>query len=466
MTAFKKNTIIEEATDLSKYGKDFQVKLLSLLIQDRPFAFSILPIIKDVYFVDIYLRNIFSCIAEYVVEYNSTPNFDNVKIMLKDKGEKIEVYSSILKSIEEIKLDDRDFVIKNTKNFCFTKYALLEQEKVMEALKRGEFELAKKTSIESFRFSGDNGAKIYDLKEQYDIIFEEERNRCPVSSPFPTFNKNSKGGPGAGDIVIVVAPSNFGKSNYLVAVARHANFVGKNVAYFSYEMGGGALFSRYIAGLLDIKQEELKFSKEEIDKRMKEKGFGLLRVVEDKSANANIPAIKNHIDHLKSTGFFTDLIIIDGLNQMKLVKGEWAIDNNDKYEQLTEGLRDLFRELDLPGYCSWQSNRAGFSDDIGNVNSIGKAIEVFQKSDQVIFFTQTPEQKAMEECIAMLLKNRLGEKEIALLCHYNPNKCIFTEKERLNPIVFMSNRAKEKTAGTIASTRDKLRTGLFDTAKK
>lgn len=465
-TSFKKSTLIEEANDLSKYGKDFQIKLLSLLVKDRPFAFSILPIIKDIYFADIYLRNVYSCINDYVKEYNSTPNFDNVKIMLKDRGEKIEVYNSILKSIDEIGLEDRDFVIKNTRNFCFTKHALIEQEKVVEALKSGEFENAKKLSLESFRFSGNESAKIYDLATQYEIIFEEDKMRCPIPGPFPTFNHNSKGGPGVGDLVIIIAPSNFGKSAYLVAVARHANFIGKNVAYFSYEMGGGALFSRYIAGLINIKQEDLKNNKEEIDKRMKEKGFGLLRVIEDKSCNANIPTIKNHIETLKSQGFFTDLLIIDGLNQMKLVKGQWSNNDNEKYEQLTEDTRDLLKELEIPGLTSWQSNRSGFSADIGSIEGIGKAIEVFQKADQVIFFTQSPEQKAAEECIAMLLKNRIGIAQIALLCHYDSNKGIFTEKGELNPLVLMSAKAKEKISTTVASTRDKLRTGLYDGIKK
>lgn len=462
---FKKNTLIEEAIDLSKYGKDFQVKLLSLLIKDRPFTFSILPIIKDLYFADIYFRNVFTCISEYVTQYNSTPNFDNIRILLKAKGEKTEVYDSILKSIENIGLEDRDFVIDNTRKFCFTKHALLEQEKVTEALKRGEFENAKKISIDSFRFAGDDGAKIYDLETQYEIIFEEEKMRSPVQSPFPTFNRNSKGGPGAGDIVIIVAPSNFGKTAYTTAVARHANFTGKNVAYFSYEMGGGAIFSRYIAGLLDIKQEDLKFNKEKIDEKMKSKGYGLLRVIEDKSSNANIPTIKNHIEYLKSTGFFTDLIIIDGLNQMKLTKGQWSIDNNDKYEQLTEGVKDLLRELEIPGYATWQGNRSSFASEIGNVEGVGKAIEVFQKADQLIFFTQTPEQRAADECIAMMLKNRLGKKDIALLCYYEPNKGIFIEKEELNPLVFLSAKAKERTVTTVAGVREKLRTGLFDGKK-
>ena len=461
-TGFKKNTIIETSTDLSKYGKDFQVKLLSLLIKDRPFALSILPIIKDAYFTDIYLRNIFSCINSYVTRYNSTPSFDNVKILLQDSGEKTIAYEKLLKTIEDIGLEDRNFVIDNTRNFCFTKYALLEQEKVIECLKRGEFENAKKISIESFKFSGDETAKIYDLHENYSIVFEEEKMRAPVPCPLQTFNNKSKGGPGAGDLVLVVAQSNFGKTAYITAVARHANFIGKNVVYFSYEMGGGAIFSRYLAGLLDVKQEELKFNKKELDGRMKEKGLGLLRVIEDKSSNANIPCIKSHIEYLKSTGFFTDLIIIDGLNQMKLVKGQWSVDNNDKYEQLAEGLKDFFKEMDCPGYATWQGNRSSWAEDLGSVNGIGKAIEVFQKADMLIFFTQPPEMKTRQECIAYMLKNRHGDKEIAILVHYDPNKGIFIEKEELNPLVFLSTKAKQKVASTVNTVREKLSTGLYD----
>ena len=464
-TGFKKNTLIEDAKDLSRYGKDFQVKLLSLLIQDRPFTFSILPIIKDIYFTDIYLRNIFTCISEYVTEYHSTPNFDNIRILLTAKGEKVDVYNTVLKSIETIGLEDREFVINNTRNFCFTKHALLEQEKVVDALKRGEFENAKKIAIESFRFSGLDGAKIYDLIKDYEIVFDEEEMKCRIPSPFPTFNRHSKGGPGAGDIVIVVAPSNFGKSAWLVAVARHANFCQKNVAYFTYEIGGGAIFSRYLAGLLNINQEDLKYHRGKVDEKMKSQGMGLLRIIEDKSSNATISAIKNHVEYLKSTGFFTDLIIIDGLNQMKLPKGQWSNNDNDKYEQLTEGVRDLLKELDVPGYCAWQSNRSGFSFEIGTVDGVGKAIEVFQKADQLMFFTQTPEQKAQEECIVTMLKNRLGKKDITLLCQYDSNKGIFIEKDELNPIVFMSSKTKEKVVNTITDFREKLRTGLFDGKK-
>lgn len=466
MTSFKKNIKATEEQDLAKYGKNFQVKLLALLIKDRSFALSILPIVKDAYFQDIYCRNVFSCINEYVKLYpNSTPSFDNIQIMLENKGEDKKLYEKVLESCETIELDDRDFVIDNTRNFCFTKHALIENEKVVEALKRGEFENAKKISIEAFRYDGKEKAKIYDLDEDYNIIFEEDEMRSPIEGTFPTFNKNSKGGPGTGDLCIVVAPSNFGKTNYLIATARHAISTGKNVAYFSYEMGGGAILSKYIAGLLDIKQEELKFNRKEIDAKMKEKGYGRLRVIEDNPSNALIPTIKAKIEYLKSTGFFTDLIIIDGLNQLKLVKGQWAVDNNDKYETLTEDLRELCREMGVPGYASWQSNRSGFAAELGDIQSVGKAIEVFQKADQLIFFTQPPELQARDECIAYLLKNRLGKKQIAILVAYDPNKGIFIEKEELNPLVFLSSREKERTGTTATKTREKLSAGLYDKSK-
>ena len=463
---FKSNKIVQEAKDLSKYGKDFQTKVLALLIKDKPFALSILPILKDIYFTDIYLRTIFTGVKHYVAEYpGAVPTIDNVRIILEDAGENPVVYNKLLSSIDSIGLEDRDFVIKNTSNFCFTKHALLEHDKIILALKEGKFELAQKLSIESFRHSGVNSAKQYDLHVDYEKIFEDERLRAPVATPFETINKNTKGGPGAGDLGLIVAPSNFGKSAALQALTRHANFFGKNVVYFSYEMDGTAIMSRYIAGLVDIPQEELKFHKDIIDEKMKEQGLGLCRIIKDKSCNATIPIIKNTIEQLKSTGFFTDLIIIDGLNQLKVLPGQFVKDDNAKYELLTEDLRDLCAELEIPGWAAWQTNRDGFGNTLNDIKTIGKAIEVFQKADIVVTFSQTPEQKQKGECIAYLLKNRHGQNEIAIVCDYDPNKGLFIERGIVNPMVLLDDKEKKVINNTVNKFREKLHTGLFDKKK-
>lgn len=464
--AFKTNNIVKEATDLSKYGKDFQIKVLALLLKDKPFALSILPIVKDIYFTDVYLRSVFSAIKHYVSEFpGSVPTIDNVNIILQDGGENPKLYNKILGSIDAISLEDRDFVIKYTRDFCFTKHALIENEKILIALKEGNFELAKKISIESFKFSGDDTAKYYDVAVDYEKIFEEDRLRAPVPMPLKTFNDNTKGGPGAGDLGLIIAPSNFGKSAALQAFTRHANLLGKNVVYFSYEMDGTAIMSRYISGLVDIPQEELRFNRELVDEKMKMKNLGLCRIIKDKSSNATIPIIKNTIDQLKSTGFFTDLIIVDGLNQLKLTPGQWAKDDNAKYEILTEDLRDLCSELEIPGWAAWQTNRGGFGNSLNDIQTIGKAIEVFQKADLVITFAQTPEQKIAGECIAYLLKNRHGKNELALLCDYDPNKGLFIEKGIVNPLVLASDTEKRAIGNSVNKVREKLQTGLYDKKK-
>lgn len=462
MATFKTNTFIQEAKDLSKYGKEFQAKLLALLIKDKPFTFSILPIVKDVYFSDIYFRTIFACLRESVIQYASIPTFDNLRIELQKRGEKLTTYEKILEGIEKVDLEDREYVIKNTRDFCFTKHALAEHEKIAEHLKAGEFAMAKKLSIESFQYSGLETAKILDLKKDFAKVHQTMAQRVPMPCMFKTFNDNSRGGISNGEVCIVVAPSNFGKSQWLVAQARHLNYEGKNVIFFSYEMEAEPLVEKYMAGLLDVRQDDvLKYHKKDGQEYLDKELRGELKFVSDKASNATLANIQATVEYFKSTGFFADAIIVDGLNQLKLAPGIRAKDDNEKYELLTEGLKDMCKDLELPAWACWQTNRAGFSADLNGVESIGKAIEVFQKADQVITFSVPNGMSERQECVAYLLKNRLGLKEIALLCHYDPAKVLFTEKEVLNKLVLMGKEEKQRVSTTAKTMREKLKTGDF-----
>lgn len=107
------------------------------------------------------------------------------------------------------------------------------------------------------------------------------------------------------------------------------------------------------------------------------------------------------------------------------------------------------------------THNSGFSNDLNGVESIGKAIEVFQKADQVITFSQSPEMKEKLECIAYLLKNRLGQKEIALLCSYDPAKVLFIEKSILNTRVLLSSNEKKKIQTTVSNIREKLKADVY-----
>ena len=453
---FKTNSIITESNDLSKFGKEFQLKLLALLIKDRGFSLNIIPYIKDVYFSDVYLKTIFLSIKDFIEGYYTTPTIDNIKIVLQTNGEKIGPYEKILEKIDSISLEDRDFVMQNTEKFCISKFALTKNDKIVSLLKEGRIGEAKKESYDSFQYSGLEERKIYDMKTDMKKVMTTEKLRTPLPIMFETFNKNSKGGIAGGELCIVVAPSNFGKSNFVVNVARHLNLSKKNVAFFSYEMSADALLIKYFAAILDCNQSEVSSNFSDIEEFLNTQNIANLKIIEDKASNATLSSILSTINYLKAGGFFPDCLIIDGLNQLKLPAGVRAKDDNEKYEILTEGLKDLLKDLGIGGFATWQTNRSGFSSEVNDINSIGKAIEVFQKADQVITFSEPIHLKEKKQCIALLLKNRLGQKEIPLLVNYDPGKVIFAEVEVLNMAVLMSKEVRKTLNETIKKQRDKL----------
>lgn len=796
--------------DLSKYGKEFQIKFLALLIKDRIFSGSILPIVQDDYFSDIYLRKIFACVKEYIKKYpSSTATTDNLKIQIQEKGEKLPLFETLLSSIDNVSFEDRDFVIDNARRFCFSKHALIEQEKIKLLLEEGKFEEAQRISIESFKYSGLSNRKMYDLKEDYEKIFQDDILHRPVPLPFEIFNKASKGGPGSGNLVISVAFSNFGKCfqagtkirmydlslkevqdivvgdkllgpdglsrtvtslatgqeemfeiqqsngiNYtvnkshilclkrkkhfiidyktdkefikhkdleknkeyinitvadylekskgwrdelsgykapqyfeekklkldpyflglwlgdgshsksviynidkevisyletyaktlnvnfksdcllpngsflnhsflpktkhkrnlvhkllrfynlllnkhipkeylfssrqqrlellaglidsdgylekvtktcfdvvqkrkelawqiyilssslgfktkfyegeynkvtitgdtyliptkiprkqavkrkkqydttlssikieskgigtyygftlsendpdrkflledftvvhntasLTAYARHANSLGKNVAFFSFEIGGVDIIRRYIAGCVGLKQEELKFHKEKVRGAMIQSSLGNLRLIEERATNATVEQIRADLEYLKSTGFFPDMICVDSLNQLKL-RGRRTNSDNEKFEILAEELRDLANDYGIPVHSVFQSNRQGATQELNDIMTIGKAIEPFQVADMLWTFSQTNEMAAQGKCLAWLLKNRLGPKNLIIELLYDPNMGTFKELGEVPHLLLLNDKEKKQVQEMTSNLKEKLKSGLFD----
>ena len=462
------NTIknLSTAEDLSEFGREFQIKLIALLIKDRIFSFSMIPIIKDEYFSDIYIRKIYVTLIAYVHRFGSCPTVDNIKILLKDAGEKMVLYDKILTAIDDVSLEDRDFVMFKAREFCFSKHGLIELEKARLKLISGDFEDARAITSEAFKYSGGETSKIYSLKKDHGMVFDEATVHNPIPTPFKTFNDNMKGGPGKGNLVIMVAESNFGKSNALIAMSRHANTFGKTVVFFSFEIGGADMLRRHLAGLNDLRQEEVKNSRNVIEVRLKDDGLGDFILIEERATNARIAVIKNHLEYLKSTGVFPDMICVDALNQLKLPIGMRYEGDNQKFEYLAEELRDLANEYELPVYTVMQTNRSGFNSDVVDIQAIGKAIEPFQVADVLITYAQTKQMAAENKCRAFLIKNRLGKKFILLDCYYDPNMCVFDEIAVVDDLLMLDNKSKEKVQSAALSIKDRLRNGEFDKDKK
>lgn len=465
MSKIKSASDVLQEKDFKKFGTNFQLAALSLFVQDKIFAQQIRPIIKFEYFDTKYMRVICELILDHFKDYNNAPSFDTLKGLVKSSvPEKlVEVYLATLSNIESCELQDRTYIEETVFDFCAVKHAKKKTEEAMVQIEVGNLREAQSLMHDGFK-AITGTAQIFDFKRDYKQVFETEVHK-PVPTPLEPLNFVSKGGPGAGDLCIAVAPSNFGKTNWLVACARHAALQGLNAAYFSLETKEVQLVQRALAGLTQISQENLRDHPKKIESEML-KLRGNIQLMQFRATQATIARLRGGVEEMKAKGFFPDVVFVDGLNQIKLPNMP-GLDNNAKFELVCEELRDYANDLQVPIHTVFQTNRQGFNTEINDEQNIGKAIEPLQVADWLVIFSQSVDMEEAGEARLRLLKNRLGPKGMTLKLSYNPDLGIFNviEQEKLSLLYnqvkvkqetkavtsaseFLAKRALSKAAGT------------------
>lgn len=444
----------------SKYGQAFQLTTLSLFLKNKAFTNQIKDILNPEYFDNKYTRWICERSLEYLEKYKNFSSeekiFEDLKVIIDDKIPEAnkKLYLSYLKNIKETDLSNRTFVEEEVQNFCFSKHALLKCKEQENNILAGNFEKAKEVAFSAYKPLSSQCEEM-SLKEGFRQLISEEQIHNPVGTPISIFNKYMKGGPGAADLVIVCGQSSLGKTAFLTATARQAAIDGKNVLYFSLETKLTQIASRAVAGLIGINQEDLKEHVTLGNKKIDELK-GDIQFVRYPATKALTSTIKQKVDELKAQGFFPDLLIVDGLNQLKLPPGKRVVSDNEKFEYLAEELRDLGSELLCPVYAAFQSNRGGFNVEYADEQNIGKAIEVYQVCDIMVMLTQSLPMLEKGECFAQLLKNRLGKKGVTVRCSYDPNHGTFKEIEEVQRTSLLSNKEKTETLNTLEKTMEKI----------
>lgn len=446
--------------NLSKYGQAFQITTLSLFFKNKTFTNKIKDIILPEYFDNKYTKWLCEKGLVYLSKYNNFSRedkiFDDLKIIIEKEipANSQNLYKLALENIKTADLSNREFVEEEVEKFCFTKHALLKIKEQENNILTGNFDKAREVAFTAYKPIAAECEEM-DLKEDFQAAVNEILIHKPIPTPFETFNKNAKGGPGIGDLVIVGAASSLGKTAFLTATARHVAILGYNVLYFSLETKNTQLMSRALAGLTGVQQELLGEHSQLIESKIKETK-GTIKFIRYKATQARVASMKLKIEELKARGFFPDLIIVDGLNQVKLPPGKKVVDNNEKFEYLAEELRDLGTELMCPIYAAFQSNRGGFNVDYADEQNIGKAIEVYQVADLFIMLTQSIPMLEKGEAYVQLLKNRLGRKGITIRVSYDPNLGMFTELEEIQRSVLLTKNQKTEMITNIGKITEKI----------
>jgi len=398
-----------EMENFSKFGKNFQEKLVHCMFYDRSF-FDQMTDVFDIYFLELkYLRLFYSRLAEYRKTYEKHPSVDIMASVIKTElEEESEVVRKQVKdyfariAVTEL-VEDVEYVKATALDFC-------KKQKLKEAIMKS-VGLLKTSSFDEIKEVIDGAMKLgLDNNHGYDYLldFEERfllKSRNPMATGWKTIDDIIKGGLGRGELGVVIAPTGAGKSMALVHLGAEAVKAGKNVVYYTLELLDTMVAARFDSCITGVKLQDLTKFKDLIYDDVKDLE-GRLIVKEYPTKSANVNKLKQHLEKLRFAGFEPDLIIVDYGDLLSPISS--YKEKRIELETIYEDLRGLAQEFECPLWTASQTNRSGLNAEVVTMESISEAFNKCFVADFIFTLSRTITDKSNNSGRIFVAKNRNG----------------------------------------------------------
>jgi len=398
-----------EMENFSKFGKNFQEKLVHCMFYDRSF-FDQMTDVFDIYFLELkYLRLFYSRLAEYRKTYEKHPSVDIMASVIKTElEEESEVVRKQVKdyfariAVTEL-VEDVEYVKATALDFC-------KKQKLKEAIMKS-VGLLKTSSFDEIKEVIDGAMKLgLDNNHGYDYLldFEERfllKSRNPMATGWKTIDDIIKGGLGRGELGVVIAPTGAGKSMALVHLGAQAVKAGKNVVYYTLELLDTMVAARFDSCITGVKLQDLTKFKDLIYDDVKDLE-GRLIVKEYPTKSANVNKLKQHLEKLRFAGFEPDLIIVDYGDLLSPISS--YKEKRIELETIYEDLRGLAQEFECPLWTASQTNRSGLNAEVVTMESISEAFNKCFVADFIFTLSRTITDKSNNSGRIFVAKNRNG----------------------------------------------------------
>jgi hypothetical protein len=244
------------------------------------------------------------------------------------------------------------------------------------------------------------------------IVAEEEK------IPTGIFHVDAMlGGGGArGEVGVLVAPPNYGKSMGLVNIGYGAaGYVSQsNVGHVSLEMSEYLVSSRYGAratfkwfdGDVDTYKTQLL---EATNRRM----YGDIDILGGSPGMLSGYDLRRYLERLLRDDFPVDCLIVDYADLMKLPKGDTAFERHGENYTL---LKQIAKDYDLMLWTASQTTRSSLRKLTIDLDDIAESFQKAARADIVLAWCQTPEEEDDHEMRWFCAKNRAGLKHWYVKC--------------------------------------------------
>ncbi len=403
--------------NFSKYDKQFQLKILSLITTNyKNFLTDYIDCIKVDYFEIESLRWIVNKIKVYYDNYKCAPPLLYFKEQIKDEVRKdfqtilakdvLNMYKLIENGHSELEwvFDESSTFLKNQA----VKDAIINS---VDMLGKGDFEGIKAIINESMNIgNGDDLGMDYfeEINDRY-----EQNHRDPVRTPWGVINEITNGGLGRGELGILVAGPATGKTWALCRLGSEALRMGLNVVHYTLELSKYVTGYRYDSIFTELDNSKLFYVKTEvidtITKLKKKDNLGKLIIKQYPTKGASVTNILANIKKIQLMKWNPDMIIIDYgdlLLPSRVIKGQ---DNSYHTSGgIYEEIRGLASELNMAVWSASQVERNGTKEDVIEGTHIAESFKKIHIADLAISISRKKEDIPTKTARYHIIKNRNG----------------------------------------------------------
>jgi replicative DNA helicase len=243
-------------------------------------------------------------------------------------------------------------------------------------------------------------------------------------------------GPARAELHVFLAPTNRGKSWWLMHLAKHALMQRFRVLHVSLEMSIQRCAIRYVQTLFSISKREAEVRVPELEVenntvaaigyrtmkrptlndpdirpliagKMKKMGRRLKLVIQEfATGSLTITGLQVYLDRLERMHkFVPDLILVDYADNMKLNTDNYRLDLGALYKNL----RRIAVERNCAVATASQSNRAGEDARFITLKHLGEDYSKAQTADVVISYNQTQQERELGLARLFVAKSRNDE---------------------------------------------------------
>ena len=402
-----------EQASFSNYGKDFQEKLVYLIMTERPFCDQIGEVL-DVSFLELkYLQVLTSKIYEYKNKYTTHPSLKALGSIIKsevatdDEAVKEQVVDYFKRSITDVEmLRDSDYIKETSLDFCKKQKLKEAMMKSVKLLNSSSFDEISTVINDAIKL-GSDGNYGYDYKKDFEERYTLKA-RNPVTTGWEKIDDICKGGLGSGELGVVIAPTGAGKSMVLVHLGTQAVKAGLNVVHYTLELSHTTIGQRYDSCLTGVHLKDLFSLKEQIYEKVKDiEGNVIIKEYPTKSANTN--TIRAHLDKLKQQGIPIDMIIVDYGDLLKPLTVPRGSEKRHDLESIYEELRAIAQIYECPLWTASQTNRSGLNAELITMEAVSESFNKCFVADFIFSLSRTITDKAKNRGKIFVAKNRNGK---------------------------------------------------------